>query len=940
MRKKSIRGYLFILYIIAAFTVIIACFNSDAAAYAASGLTENSVSVGRKTVRVGLPDMDTSAATKGGDNRNVAYTKDYVKAVAEYADWDCEFVAEPWADCIKDVEDGNLDVLTDVSITEDRMDYLDYSSEPMGSETCYMYGSGDTKLGYGDFEAFNGITVGYEEGSTIIDTYEEYAGRMGFTFKKKPYVSGAAMFAGLDAGEVDAIVQTNMYDTPSGHVILAKCSPSPVYMVTTRKKPELKQEMDEAMAQLFSYKPSFNADIFEYHFKGVASQVSGYTTEEKAYLEKHPVVDVYYETSWEPFEYERKGEAAGITPDIIRAIGKDTGIEFRFVLESSTDAIYDKTGKATADTLMAVSYDYSWADEHDLLVTQPYVTGSVMRVTKTGRTVPDTVAIVKGGYLANEIANAYPNMKPVEYMTFAECMKAVKSGEADCTFLNYYQASYYRSMNAYAKFTYVPSTDITQNISLGVTKDSDPALLGILSKSLQRISSGTEQSILNDNSIHEDPFTFYRLVTNYPIQTAALLGIIILVTGMLIVTAVNSSNRKKQNAMLAEAKNEAENANKAKSEFLSRMSHDMRTPLNGIMGMTYIANEQNNPEKTSDCLKKINTSSQFLLGLINDVLDMTKMESGMLELHPEPYRLEDFRNYIESVVRPLCEIKHQDLEFITDPENGITPVTDILRMNQIYFNLLSNASKYTAERGTITVKVTGSLINDSRERVTASVKDNGIGMSEKFQKVLFEPFTQENEDDRAEMHGSGLGLAIVKKIIDAMGGTISVYSRKGEGTEFKFVIDQDYIRTDELADRRRITAQSDASVKLAGKHVLLCEDNLLNQEIAMALLKDRNAQADCAENGLKGTEMFSASDEGYYDAVLMDIHMPVMNGYTAAHIIRSMDRSDAATVPIIAMTADAFAEDVKKCMDNGMNGHISKPVEPEKFYEILVKNIF
>jgi ABC-type amino acid transport substrate-binding protein len=399
----------------------------------------------RRTVRVGLPDTDTAGAT-GGENRTVAFEKDYMQAVAEYANWECVYVPSTWAECLEKVRRGEVDVLLDVSKTEERLAYFNYSSESMGTEMCYLFGRGNTTLQYDDFTAFDGIDIGYEEGSTIIESLREYGQEVGFTFHGVPYPSGNAMFAALDAGEVDAIAQTNLYDTPFGHVILAKISPSPIYIVTSKATPELKTELDQAMAQLFSYNPSFNADLFEYHFGSTVAQSAGYTQQEKDYLASAPVVNVFYETNWAPFEYESGGEAAGITPEVLRAIGRDTGITFQFVLTSSTQAVYQNINGSPIDTVMAVSYDYAWADEHDLLVTQPYVSGTVMRVMKNGGKTPQTVAVVADGYLEAQIRETYPELRRAPYLTFSECMDAVARGEADCTFLNYYQSSYYRSM--------------------------------------------------------------------------------------------------------------------------------------------------------------------------------------------------------------------------------------------------------------------------------------------------------------------------------------------------------------------------------------------------------------------------------------------------------------------------------------------------------------
>jgi len=387
---------------------------------------------------------------------------------------------------------------------------------------------------------------------------------------------------------------------------------------------------------------------------------------------------------------------------------------------------------------------------------------------------------------------------------------------------------------------------------------------------------------------------------------------------------------------------EADAANAAKTDFLSRMSHDIRTPLNGIIGMSHIARQNDNPAGTNDCLKKIDTSSQFLLGLVNDILDMSKAESGLIEISPEPYYYDDFHSYIDSVIQPLCDEKNIKLVFNAFPIPGVTPLIDKLRINQIYFNLLSNAVKFTPEGGEIIVTVREELTSEARDRIIVTVKDNGIGMDDEFQKVIFEPFTQEGRDDSSEKRGSGLGLAIVKKIVDAFGGTITVSSRVNEGTEFKMTMEFDYVVDDKRNDayRRRSGGAADLTL-LHGKRLLLCEDHPLNQEIAKAILSEQELLIDVANDGRQGRDMFAASPAGYYDGILMDIRMPEMDGYEATAAIRKLERADAETVPIIAMTADAFADDVQKCLDAGMSGHIAKPIDAgamfRTIYEVLIK---
>lgn len=412
---------------------------------------------------------------------------------------------------------------------------------------------------------------------------------------------------------------------------------------------------------------------------------------------------------------------------------------------------------------------------------------------------------------------------------------------------------------------------------------------------------------------------------------------------MVIQTDVTRTYQQEQEQMhkLQEALHSAERANKAKSEFLSRMSHDIRTPLNGIIGMTYLAQKEKNPGKTDESLAKIETSSKFLLGLINDILDMSKAESRMAELHTEPYPPFEFAAYMNAVVMPLVQEKDQSLTVDVNLPGDYYPVQDKLRINQVVFNILSNAVKYTPEGGKIRYTAKGTMSSENRMDMHVEIADNGIGMSEEFQKVLFEPFTQENRNDVSSGRGTGLGMAITKQLVDLMGGRIQVKSAPGRGTTFFIDLSSEAVPA---AKYEKTFSESASQGKgtydiLNGKHVLLCEDHPLNQEIAAALLQEKGIDVTTAEDGSVGAGIFRKSSPGFFDAVLMDIRMPVMNGYQTAAAIRAMDRPDAKTVPILALTADAFSDDVKKCLDSGMNGHIAKPINPEKLYKALEESI-
>jgi PAS domain S-box len=389
---------------------------------------------------------------------------------------------------------------------------------------------------------------------------------------------------------------------------------------------------------------------------------------------------------------------------------------------------------------------------------------------------------------------------------------------------------------------------------------------------------------------------------------------------------------QEQIRQLMEAKQKGDEANRAKSDFLSRMSHDIRTPLNGIIGMTYLAKDENDPVKIDEYLNKIDTSSKFLLGLVNDVLDMSKIESRKIELHPEPYLSQKFVEYLNAVVKPLCQEKGQQLIIDTQLITDAVPLMDVLRVNQIFFNLFSNAVKYTPEGGTITYTLVETMIDGGRMNLRAHVVDNGIGMSEELQKVIFDPFTQGERSDTASNRGTGLGLAIVKSLIELMGGTISVESSLGNGSDFFLEASFDTVPVSEVTVEKDIQQKKDLT-NLKSKHILLCEDHPLNQEITKKILESRGMIVTIAANGSEGLEAFKHSSADYYDLILMDIRMPIMDGYAATKAVRSLYRRDAETIPIIAMTADAFEDDVQKCLAAGMNAHLSKPIDPNALYD-------
>ena len=547
---------------------------------------------------------------------------------------------------------------------------------------------------------------------------------------------------------------------------------------------------------------------------------------------------------------------------------------------------------------------------------------------------------------SNSIEDAMaPGAEKLMCSTRQEMMEAVRKGKADAAFVYYYMAQAFVNSDTTGTLTYTLLEQPTYTYRMVISSTENHALAGILTKAMYAMPQNLVEDIAARYTTYKAAdLTFVDWIRLHPVVTVWVLLIFgWLLTTMAVIAMRLSARKKTQKAAqetaekMAELAEHAQAANKAKTAFLSHMSHDMRTPMNAIMGFTGIAMKKNPSDEVKNCLEKIDESSEYLLSLINDVLDLTRVESGKVKYNPVPADLKSITDSALDITKGF--LTNRDISFKIQREEAKIPnvLVDPVRLRDVLVNILSNAVKFTPDGGTITFEARcQEKGGDGYINMHYRISDTGIGMSEEFTKEVFEEFAQEDSDVRTQYHGAGLGMAIVKKYVDMMGGTISVQSKKHEGTTFTVDIPL------EITDKECNKSDTGFSekVNLTGVKVLLAEDNELNAEITTVQLEEFGMNVERAVDGKNAVEIFRNHPEGTFDVILMDIMMPEMNGYEATKAIRAMnDRPDGKSIPIIAMTANSFAEDVQASLDAGMNAHLSKPIVIEEVIKTILRYV-
>ncbi len=1039
-----------------------------------------------KVVRVGSFEDTFNYVNEKGARKGYGY--ELLETLSGYTGWQFEYVTCDWSDCFEKLKNGEIDIIGGISYTEDRTQEMLFSDEPMGVEKYYLYADlSHADISASDFKTLNGKKIGVLMGTEPEVMLAEWEEKYGLKTEHVNISNNEDVKQKLANHEIDCFVSLEeSFWAERGISTITRVGESGIYYAINKNRPDIKEELDDAMRALDEAVPFYTADLYKRYFSMDYTPIL--TGEEKAWLRKHGAIRMGFlasDSGVSTFD-PATGEFTGVITDYIQFAADCLGnqeLEFQLVGYDSKEAELDALKSGEIDMIFHCDQNPNLAEEYHFACTNTTWTSNLMAVTNKqhfNENNVNRIAVPQNKLsLKKYLAFYYPQWEIVDCDTQEDAARLVKDGQADCFVTGI------SSENKYSKkysFYSVPLVNPVR--SCFAVNSGNRSLLSILNKTIKAMpvnmlagalamyKSSARKVTLSD--FIKDNFFKVMLISSIAVAVVLLTILMLLQKARKAEAAARkaASDTQELNAKLQVAVEKAESANRAKSTFLSNMSHDIRTPMNAIIGFTTLAlSNIDDTDRVKDYLGKTLASSNHLLSLINDVLDMSRIESGKIHLEEVEVNLSDVLHDLKTIVSGQIYAKQLELYMDAMDVTDEDVYCDKTRLNQILLNLLSNAIKFTPAGGTVSVRVrqlAGKVHGCGQYEFR--IKDNGIGMSQEFAQKIFEPFERERTSTVSRIQGTGLGMAITKNIVDMMGGTIEVQTAQGKGTEFTvcvpmraqteqrpvekiteleglkaLVVDDDFNTCDSvtkmlvkvgmraewtlsgkeavlrarqsiemsdvyhayiidwrlpdmngievtrqirslhddtpiiiltaydwsdieveakaagvtafcakpmfMSDLRetlmsalgqkpadavqRLLPEKNADFK--GKHILLVEDNELNREIAQEILREYGFLVDSAENGAVAVEKVSTAAPGSYDLLLMDVQMPIMDGYTATRKIRALDDPARAKLPIIAMTANAFDEDRRNALESGMNGFLSKPIVIDDLVQELHK---
>ena len=908
-----------------------------------------------QTIRVGSFEDTFNYVDKNGVRRGYGY--ELMQALSGYTGWKFEYVKCDWSNCFDKLENGEIDIMGDISYTDERAQKMLFSDEPMSEEKYILYADlSHTDIGTSDFKAMDGKRVGVLMGTEPEIMLTEWEKKNGIHTKHVNVKNDDDVEKKLANHEIDCFVSLEESTwSEQGISSVTTIGKSGIYFAINKERSDIKTELDYAMRQLEQDSPFFKTDLYKKYF--TLDYKQSLTSKEKSWVEEHGGIKIgFLNNDQAIFSMdEETGKLTGMLAEYISyakdCLGNQT-LEFNICEYDDYNEMLQALQNHEIDMIFYASRNPDLAEKKGYTLTNTAWTYSLMAVTDEKYFNEDksyTVAVPKEQEaLKQHIAFSYPRWKLVDYDSFADAADMIMNEKADCFLMGTSQALKYDNER---DFKSVPLTKTME--ACFAVREGEGILLSILNKTLKDMPSDMLTSALAIYDSTADKVTFYDFVKDNMLAffaTAGFFGLSIIAIILVFLRKARkaeaaaklaANDTQKLNDKLEIALKKAEDASLAKTRFLNNMSHDIRTPMNVILGYAQLMEDElkgKDMPETSEHLEKLKQSGNLLLSIINNVLDMAKIESGKMEINENYGRLGAIRQSLFEIFEDEAKKKNLALHYTINVEHEHI-LTDTTKVKEIFVNILGNAIKYTPPGGSVIMSVDELPCNEPGYIIVRNrVSDTGIGMSEDFLTEIFEAFTREQNTTKSKIAGTGLGMSIVKKYVDLLGGTIEVESELGKGSTFTVTL-KHKIADESYYVKKHLEESGISREILKDRSILLAEDNDLNAEIAAVILERAGLKVERVEDGLQCISRITEMPAGTYDIILMDIQMPKMDGYKATQTIRNLSDQEKACIPIIAMTANAFEEDKRAAIAAGMNGHIAKPIQVDKLLSTLAEMI-
>ena len=904
-------------------------------------------------IRVGSFEDTFDYVDKNGVRRGYGY--ELLQALAGYTGWKFEYVKCDWSNCFDKLENGEIDIMGDISYTDERAQKMLFSDEPMGEEKYILYADlSNMDIGMSDFKAMDGKRVGVLMGTEPEIMLTEWENKNGIHTEHVNVYNNADVEKKLANQEMDGFVSLEESTwSEKGISSVTTIGKSGIYFAINKERSDIKTELDYAMRQLDQDSPFFKADLYKKYF--TLDYCQSLTGGEKSWIEEHGDIRIGFLNN-DPAIFSLDEETEKLTGMLAEYVSyaKDCLgnqiLKFNIKEYDGYDEMIQALQDREIDMIFYAGRNPDLAEKKGYTLTNTAWTYSLMAVTDEKYFNEDesyAVAVPKEQEaLKQHIAFSYPQWKLVDYDSLADAADMVMNETADCFLMGTSQAMIYDN-NRY--FKSVPLTK-TMEACFAVSS-GEGTLLSILNKTLKAMPSDMLTSALAIYDSTADKVTFLDFVKDNMLAFFATAGFFALgILGIILVllwkarkaeaaARLAANDTQKLNDKLEIALKKAEDASLAKTCFLNNMSHDIRTPMNAILGYAQLMEDELKgmelPE-TLEHLEKLHQSGNLLLSIINNVLDMARIESGRMEIDENYGRIENIRQTLFEIFDDEAKKKNLALYYTINVEHEHI-LTDTTKVKEIFVNILSNAIKYTPPGGSVRVNVDELPCDEPGYMIARTrVSDTGIGMSQDYLTKIFDAFTREQNTTKSKIAGSGLGMSIVRKYVELLGGTIDVESELGKGSTFTVTLKHRIVDESYYVKNHAENPETCSEI-LKGRNILLAEDNDLNAEIAEEILKRAGLKTERVEDGIQCVNRIIEMPAGTYDMILMDIQMPQMDGYKATQAIRNLPDKDKACIPIIAMTANAFEEDKRDAIAAGMNGHIAKPIQVDKLFSTLAE---